>query len=120
MFGHSIKYGRMYFNSFVIHLTQGDSNFPKKTHSPGLLNSLAGLLSTLASIYGTQGGKLGTTSLSTLIVTGSLTGVFGLLTGIYLLWFVRRVKAKHDREVGMERRGKHGEGLVDVSTRQAS
>jgi len=117
MFGHSIKYGRKYFTLYIIHLTRL-SNFSKK-YRPGLLNSLAGLLSTLASIYGTQGGKLGTTSLSTLIVTGAMTGVFGLLTGIYLLWFVRRVKAKHDREVGRERRGKHGEGVVDVSTRQA-
>ena len=89
-----------------------------ESRSPGFMNSLAGLLSTLASIYGAQHGQFSTTSKSTLIVTGVCSAVFGILTAIYSLWVVRRVKARHDREVGKQRTGKHGEGVVDVSTRR--
>ncbi|KAH8105433.1 hypothetical protein BXZ70DRAFT_920852 [Cristinia sonorae] len=89
-----------------------------KIFVPGLMNSLAGLLSTIASIFGAQHGQLSTTSKSTLIVTGACTGVFLILTGIYAGWLVRRVKRKHDKEVGMQKAGKHGEGVVDVSKRR--
>lgn len=34
-----------------------------------------------------------------------------------MFWLVRRVKQRHDREVGMLRAGKRGEGVVDFSTR---
>ena len=87
------------------------------THSPGLLNSLAGLLSTLSSVYGAQHGQLVKTSKVTLIVTAASTGVFGILTGVYLLWLVGRVKRKHDRAVGKQKAGRFGEGVVDLSTR---
>jgi len=88
-----------------------------RTHSPGLLNSLAGLLSTLSSVYGAQHGQLVKTSKVTLIVTAASTGVFGILTGVYLLWLVGRVKRKHDRAVGKQKAGRFGEGVVDLSTR---
>ncbi|KAF9561691.1 hypothetical protein CPC08DRAFT_635053 [Agrocybe pediades] len=90
-----------------------------KIFVPGFLNSLAGLLSTIASILGAQHGDLSTNSKSTLIVTAASTGVLGILAGFYSLWLVRRVKARHDREVGKERAGKHGEGVVDLSKRRA-
>jgi hypothetical protein len=88
-------------------------------YSPGLMNSLAGLISTLANIYGVQHGELSTPSKSTLIVTTASTGVFLILTAFYTFWLVRRVKARHDRQVGKERAGKFGEGVVDVSKRKA-
>jgi hypothetical protein len=31
-----------------------------------------------------------------------------------MFWLVRRVKQRHDREVGMQRAGKRGEGVVDA------
>ncbi|KAF9527240.1 hypothetical protein CPB83DRAFT_768941 [Crepidotus variabilis] len=89
-----------------------------KVFAPALLNSLAGLLSTIASIFGAQHGQLSTTSKSTLIITTASSGVFLVLTAVYSLWLVRRVKRRHDREVGTERTGKHGEGVVDVSKRR--
>ncbi|KAF8908163.1 hypothetical protein CPB84DRAFT_1767462, partial [Gymnopilus junonius] len=85
---------------------------------PGFLNSLAGLLSTLASLFGAQHGQLSTTSKSTLIVTSAATGVLGILSGFYMFWLIRRVKARHDREVGKERAGKYGEGVVDLSKKR--
>ncbi|KAF8178926.1 hypothetical protein BJ912DRAFT_855908 [Pholiota molesta] len=90
-----------------------------KIFLPGLMNSLAGLISTLANIYGVQHGELSTPSKSTLIVTTASTGVFLILTAFYTFWLVRRVKARHDRQVGKERAGKFGEGVVDVSKRKA-
>ncbi|KAF8154712.1 hypothetical protein B0H34DRAFT_717552 [Crassisporium funariophilum] len=85
---------------------------------PGVLNSLAGLISTIVNIFGVQHGELSTTSKVTIVVTTVSTGVFGLLTLIYSLWLVRRVKARHDRDVGKERAGKYGEGVVDLSKRK--
>ncbi|KAJ3494116.1 hypothetical protein NLJ89_g10876 [Agrocybe chaxingu] len=89
-----------------------------KVFFPGLLNCLAGLLSTIVNIFGVQHGEIGTTSRSTLIVTTVSTGIFLILVGFYSLWLVRRVKARHDREVGKERTGKYGEGVVDLSKRK--
>ena len=82
------------------------------------MNSLAGLLSTLASIFGAQHGQFSTTSKVTLIVTGASTVVFAILTAFFALWLVRRVKARHDKQVGKQTTGKHGEGALDVSTRK--
>jgi len=89
-----------------------------KIFMPGLLNSLAGLLSTISSLFGAQHGQLSTPSKSTLIVTSAATGVLGILSGFYMFWLIRRVKARHDREVGKERAGKYGEGVVDLSKRR--
>jgi len=85
---------------------------------PGFLNSLAGLLSTLANLFGVQKGDLVTSSKVTVIVVSVATGVTGILTIIYALWLVRRVKAKHDRTHGRETTGKFGEGVVDTTTRK--
>jgi len=75
-------------------------------------------LSTIASIFGAQNGQLSTTSKATVIVTAVCTGVLGILAGFYSLWLVRRVKVRHDHEVGKERAGKYGEGVVDLSKRK--
>lgn len=89
-----------------------------KIWTPALLNSLAGLVSTIASIYGAQHGQFSPTSKATLILTGASSGVFAILTLFYMFWLVRRMKQRHDREVGMQKAGKHGEGYVDPSTRR--
>lgn len=83
------------------------------------MNSLAGFISTIANIYGVQHGQYSTTSKSTIIVTGASTGVFFFFFAFYAFWLVKRVKARHDREVGKERAGKYGEGVVDLSKRRA-
>lgn len=85
---------------------------------PGAMNSLAGFISTMANIYGVQHGQLSRTSKITIIVTAASTGVLGILTATYSFWLLKRVKSKHDREVGKERAGKHGEGVVDLSKRK--
>ncbi|PPR07871.1 hypothetical protein CVT24_005608 [Panaeolus cyanescens] len=89
-----------------------------KIFVPGLLNSLAGLLSTLASIFGAQNGQLSGTSRVTVIVLAVSSGTFLLLVAFYSLWFVRRIKAKHDKQVGKSSTGKFGEGGVDLSKRK--
>jgi hypothetical protein len=71
----------------------------------------------MANIYGAQHGQLSTTSKVTIIVTAASTGVLGILTAIYSLWLVKRVKSQHDRTIGKQRTGKHGEGVIDPSTR---
>lgn len=35
-----------------------------------------------------------------------------ILVAIYALWLVRRMKNKHDKEVGLERAGRYGEGIT--------
>ncbi|KAJ7253463.1 hypothetical protein C8J57DRAFT_1076705 [Mycena rebaudengoi] len=85
---------------------------------PGLLNSLAGLLSTIASIYGAQSATLSVASKSTLIVTTSIAGICGVLTLFYMFVLIRGVKKQHDAEVGKQRAGKFGEGVVDLSKRK--
>ncbi|KAJ7153650.1 hypothetical protein C8R46DRAFT_898023 [Mycena filopes] len=84
---------------------------------PGFLNSLAGVLSTLASVLGTQSATLSVASTSTIIVTSAIAGVCGVLTGVYML-LIRGIKKEHDQEVGKQRAGRHGEGVVDLSKRR--
>ncbi|KAF9044381.1 hypothetical protein BJ165DRAFT_1347319 [Panaeolus papilionaceus] len=86
-----------------------------KIFIPGLLNSLAGLLSTLANIYGTQKGEFSEPSRITLLVLICCSGVCLFLVVIYAFWLLRRIKSKHHVDVGVERSGKHGEGVtVDI------
>ncbi|KAJ7253456.1 hypothetical protein C8J57DRAFT_1076667, partial [Mycena rebaudengoi] len=85
---------------------------------PGLLNSLAGLLSTISAIYGAQSATLSVASKSTLIVTASTAGICGVLTLFYMFVLIRGVKKQHDAEVGKQRAGKFGEGVVDLSKRK--
>ncbi|KIJ08999.1 hypothetical protein PAXINDRAFT_88102 [Paxillus involutus ATCC 200175] len=88
---------------------------------PGLLNSVAGIISTLASIYGAQAGTFGAAEKSTVIVTGVIAGICGLLVIIYQFVLLRNLKKEHDREVGVEKAGKHGEGVLgEKKSRQRS
>lgn len=59
-------------------------------------------------------------SKSTIIVTVGLTVICGMLTLFYMFFLIRRVKKKHDEEVGKQRAGKHGEGVVDISKRRVA
>lgn len=79
---------------------------------PGLLNSLAGVISVLSNIYGVQHGTYSTTSESAIIVTVAVAVVCGCLILLYQFWLLRNIKKEHDREVGVERAGKHGEGIL--------
>ncbi|KAF8628853.1 hypothetical protein AX17_005913 [Amanita inopinata Kibby_2008] len=88
--------------------------------SPGLLNSLAGIISTIANVYGVQHGQFSVTSKVTIIVTTVISFVCGTLTLWYTLWKIRRVKKKHDKAVGKEGVGKHGEGIVERIKRKAN
>jgi len=80
---------------------------------PGFLNSVAGVISTLSSIYGSQGGTFGGTEKSTIIVTGVLTVVWGILVLVYEFWLLRNLRLEHDQEVGAEKAGEHGEGALE-------
>ena len=84
-----------------------------------MLNGLAGLISTIANVFGVQNGEFSASSITTIIVTSATTAVSGLLFVWYSLWLLRRVKNRHDREVGRERAGRHGEGLVEEIKRKA-
>jgi NADH:ubiquinone oxidoreductase subunit 4 (subunit M) len=84
------------------------------------MNCLAGFISTIANVYGAQHGELSTTSKVTITVTAASTGVLGILTAVYTFWLVRRIKSQHDRTVGKQRTGEHGEGVIDMSTREVN
>ncbi|CCM02134.1 uncharacterized protein FIBRA_04211 [Fibroporia radiculosa] len=79
---------------------------------PGFLNSITGIISTLTSVYGAQAGVFGATAKSTIIVTGVIAVICGLLVIIYQFWLLRTVKKEHDHQIGKERAGMHGEGIV--------
>lgn len=67
---------------------------------PALLNSLAGLLATLSSIYVANDGKMTSSSQITLILIAASATFFALMMMIYLLWLVRGVRKKHERQMG--------------------
>lgn len=79
---------------------------------PGLLNAFAGIISTLVGVYGQQNKQFSTTSKITIVVTTAVAVICGGLTGIYSFWKLAGVKRRHDEEIGKERTGKHGEGLI--------
>jgi len=79
---------------------------------PGFLNSLVGIISTLANVYNVQHGEFSTTSRVTIIVIAASAVTCGVLTMFYSLCKLRTVKKQHDREIGKERAGKHGEGIL--------
>jgi hypothetical protein len=66
---------------------------------PGMLNGLSGVVSTFAGIYGAQDGVYGASSIATLAVTGACTIVCGILTAIYSLYKLDRVKRRHIHEM---------------------
>ena len=80
---------------------------------PGMLNGLSGLLSTFASIYGAQKGVYGTSSIVTIAVTGACALTCGLLTAIYSLWKLDKVKRRHHREMTQAKTGCDEIGQVD-------
>ncbi len=75
------------------------------------MNALAGILSTIVNIYGVQHGVFNTSSIITISVNGSVAVVCGVLTLWYGVWRLGRVKRQHVKEVGLEKAGKHGEGV---------
>ena len=81
-------------------------------YSPGLLNSVAGVISTLSSIYGAQAGVFGKSEESTIIVTGLLSVICGILVLVYEFWLLRILKSEHNHIMGVEMAGKHGEGVM--------
>ncbi|TFK24119.1 hypothetical protein FA15DRAFT_593043, partial [Coprinopsis marcescibilis] len=83
-----------------------------KIFVPGFLNGLAGVITTLVNVYGAQDGQFSTTAKVTIIVVSSTAGACGLLLLFYQLWLLRRVRAEHDRIVGEQAAGKHGEGIL--------
>ncbi|KAJ7088634.1 hypothetical protein C8R44DRAFT_751746 [Mycena epipterygia] len=86
---------------------------------PGALNSLAGIISTLVNVYGVQHGVFVTTSKVTIIVTVAAAVACGGLTLTYSLFMLKNVKKAHNRQVGRERAGKHGEGILEEMKRKA-
>ncbi|KAJ7750414.1 hypothetical protein DFH07DRAFT_546361 [Mycena maculata] len=87
---------------------------------PGATNSFAGVVSTLVNVYGVQHGEFVTTSKVTLIVTAAAAGILGALTLTYSLFLLKNVKREHAREVGCERAGRHGEGILEELKRKAN
>ncbi|EAU86740.2 hypothetical protein CC1G_06501 [Coprinopsis cinerea okayama7 len=83
-----------------------------KIFVPGFLNGLAGVITTLVNVYGVQDGQFSTTAKVTIIVVSCTAGACGLLVLIYQFWLLRRVKAEHDRQMGKQAAGKHGEGIL--------
>ncbi|KAJ7472323.1 hypothetical protein B0H11DRAFT_1729668 [Mycena galericulata] len=87
---------------------------------PGAMNSLAGIVSTLVNVYGVQHGVFVTTSKVTLAVTVAAVVVLGALTLTYSLFLLKNVKRAHNREVGREQAGRHGEGILEGIKRKAN
>lgn len=54
----------------------------------------------------------GETETSTIIVTGALSLICGILVLVYEFWLLRNLRLEHDREVGVEMAGRHGEGIL--------
>ncbi|KAJ7901588.1 hypothetical protein B0H13DRAFT_2663928 [Mycena leptocephala] len=69
---------------------------------PGALNSLAGIISTLVNVYSAQHGEFVTTSRARLYA-----------------FKLKKVKQAHNRQVGRERAGRHGEGILEEIKRKA-
>jgi hypothetical protein len=53
----------------------------------------------------------GETETSSIIVTAALSLICGILVLVYEFWLLRNLKLEHNREVGVEMAGKHGEGI---------
>lgn len=70
------------------------------------------MITTLVNVFGVQDGQFSTTAKVTIIVVSSTAGVCGALLIFYQLWLLRRVKAEHDRQMGEQAAGKHGEGVL--------
>lgn len=85
---------------------------------PGLLNSFAGVISTLTNVYGSQGGFFSTTAKSTIIVTGAITVICGILVLVYQFGLIRNLRKEHESVVGAEKAGHYGEGVPEEVKRE--
>ncbi|KAJ7176699.1 hypothetical protein C8R46DRAFT_1174264 [Mycena filopes] len=86
---------------------------------PGTLNSIAGIISTLVNVYSAQHGQFVATSRITIIVTVVATVICGALTALYSMVKLKKVREAHNREVGREAAGRHGEGILEEIKRKA-
>ncbi|KAI6130978.1 hypothetical protein EV401DRAFT_487171 [Pisolithus croceorrhizus] len=64
---------------------------------PGLLNSVAGIIATVTNAYETQGNLSGSNVRATIIVTGAVAVICGVLAMIYQFVFIRRLRKDHER-----------------------
>jgi hypothetical protein len=87
---------------------------------PGALSGVQGVIATLATNYG-QNNKLVFVGSSkwTLVATGGVTVVCGVLIIIYMFIVLRRVQKEHDMEYGERHVGKRGAG-AGFNDRKAS
>jgi hypothetical protein len=69
---------------------------------PIALNSVAGLLTTVVNVYSAQEGVWSITAKITAIVTGSCTGIAGVLFIAYNFVVLANVRRKHHRELDPE------------------
>lgn len=64
---------------------------------PGLLNSVAGIIATVTNAYETQGNLSSSNVRATIIVTGTVAVICGVLVMIYQCVFIRRLRKDHER-----------------------
>lgn len=67
---------------------------------PGLLNSVAGIIATVTNAYETQGNLSSSNVRATIIVTGTVAVICGVLVMIYQCVFIRRLRKDHERTEG--------------------
>lgn len=70
-------------------------------------------------MYSAQHGEFVTTSRVTIIVTVAAAVICGGLTLLYSAFKLKKVKQAHNRQVGRERAGRHGEGILEGIKRKA-
>ncbi|KAK7052271.1 hypothetical protein R3P38DRAFT_3306060 [Favolaschia claudopus] len=87
---------------------------------PGTLNSIAGIISTLVNVYSAQHGEFVATSKITIIVTVVAAVICGGLTLLYGAVKLKKVRHAHNLQVGRERAGRHGEGILEEIKRKAN
>ena len=69
---------------------------------PGVMNSLAGFLSTIVNVYTARQGDWSITAKVTGITTGACFGVTLFLFAFYNFWVLKKLKARHARELDSE------------------
>lgn len=75
------------------------------------------MISTLTNVYGSQNGVFSSSAKSTIIVTGALAVICALLVLGYHFGLIRNLRLEHEREVGVEKAGRHGEGILGEKKR---
>ncbi|KAI6032667.1 hypothetical protein F5J12DRAFT_180532 [Pisolithus orientalis] len=79
---------------------------------PGLLNSVAGVISTVTNAYETQGNLSSSNVRATIVVTGTVAVICGVLVVIYQWVFIRRLRKEHERIEGERDAGKRNAGVI--------